>query len=187
MFCQINLAFQQRKKFPMRIVTTQHGYPNGNLRSRIVHAMAHLLKMCFDRVIVVSQELKQQNPLYQLNPRCIVIPNVTLPHDNNHKQMDDCNNEILKNFFLKKSSGLVIGWLGRMEQVKGPLLFLQAIKIYWEKYIKAYPELKLTVLMVVMEVYCIPPAAEEQKSVLAKLSSDALPWRNSRTEVFSIA
>ncbi|MBF0314257.1 MAG: glycosyltransferase family 4 protein [Oligoflexia bacterium] len=127
-FIKLIKIFLKKTPHPLRIVTTQHGHANGNLRSRINQTIGHFLKFMFDTVIVVSGELKKNNPLYKYNSKCMVIPNFTPM-----LTLTTSPIKVKETFFHKHkiiAKGRIIGWLGRMEMVKGPKVFLSALENY---------------------------------------------------------
>ena len=129
---------QRTKQLP-RLVATLHGYPNAGIISRINECFGNVARLFFSNVVFVSKELAEKSPLMRCKRGCHVVPNFSRL---SKSQLNMLERAKQKEIFMNKhrifTKNPVIGWLGRLESVKGPDLFLEAISCLEEE---------LTVLM----------------------------------------
>jgi glycosyltransferase involved in cell wall biosynthesis len=110
---------------PARLVSTLHGHPNAGSRSKWNDRVGAFVRMWMNQVIFVTQDLKNASFLARVFPsKCHVIPNFSPAP----KTAVSKSAAFSKMGLSLGSEIFTMGWMGRLEEVKGPDLFMEALK-----------------------------------------------------------
>lgn len=110
-----------------RLITTQHGFANGGVHSFLVHHVGILLKLFFHRIVVVSHDLKKNHWINKYCKRCIVIKNFIVEQLFSEEESRHSRQRFLTSHGIS-TENKIAGWLGRLDSVKGPDIFLKSLQ-----------------------------------------------------------
>lgn len=105
-----------------RLVSTVHGFTGGGLKNRIYERLDRWALARFDAVVAVSAPLRQQLIARGIrSQRVHLIPNAWASSDAPYAR------NVARGELGLPAEGLVVGWVGRLTEEKGPDLFVDAM------------------------------------------------------------
>lgn len=115
------LCWLLRRRTGLPWVAYVHGWTAEDIKIRLYNALEHGMLLLADKVVAVSESLRQRL-LLPVRRKCLVIPNAVAPEE----LRTDISREAARERFRFSGSDIVVGVVGRLSPEKGQAVFLRA-------------------------------------------------------------